>query len=149
MIVGTERQENLLDLFPAGISGWNPRSFRGRVKERSIVSSTPTVRKERRQPTPEEFQDVQAGPEFQQLRKTFRSFTFPMSVAFFIWYIAYVLIATYFPEQMGQPFLGLNVGLWFGLAQFLTTFIITWIYVVYANKRIEPQAAEIREKMEG
>ncbi|AGF71836.1 DUF485 domain-containing protein [Corynebacterium halotolerans] len=92
---------------------------------------------------------MQASPQFGKLRKTYRSFTFPMSVAFFIWYIAYVLTATYFPEQMGQPFLGLNVGLWLGLAQFLTTFLITYIYVVYANKNIEPQAAEIREEMEG
>lgn len=92
---------------------------------------------------------MQASPQFRKLRKTFRSFAFPMSVAFFVWYIVYVLIATYFPEQMGQPFLGLNVGLWFGLAQFLTTFIITWIYVVFANKKLEPQQAAIREKMEG
>lgn len=92
---------------------------------------------------------MQASPQFRTLRKTFRSFAFPMSVAFFVWYIVYVLIATYFPEQMGQPFLGLNVGLWFGLAQFLTTFIITWIYVVFANKKLEPQQAAIREKMEG
>jgi uncharacterized membrane protein (DUF485 family) len=37
----------------------------------------------------------------------------------------------------------------FGLLQFLTTFAITWIYVVYANKNIEPQSAAIREAMEG
>ena len=44
---------------------------------------------------------------------------------------------------------GWNIGLVFGLAQFLTTFIITWIYVKYANKNIEPKSAAIREELEG
>ena len=50
---------------------------------------------------------------------------------------------------MGRPLAGLNVGLWLGLAQFFTTFLITWIYVRWANKNIEPRAAHIREVMEG
>ena len=49
---------------------------------------------------------------------------------------------------MAQPLWGLNVGIWFGLAQFVTTFLITFLYVVYANKNIEPQSAAIREAME-
>ena len=44
---------------------------------------------------------------------------------------------------------GWNVGLVFGLAQFVTTFAITWIYVKYANKKIEPRSAAIREALEG
>ncbi|MHA2788429.1 DUF485 domain-containing protein [Corynebacterium sp. S7] len=92
---------------------------------------------------------MQKSPQFQKLRKTYRQFTFPVSVAFFVWYMFYVLVATYLPDQMAQPFWGLNVGLWLGLAQFATTFLITWAYVVYANKNIEPQAAAIREEMEG
>ena len=50
---------------------------------------------------------------------------------------------------MARPFLGLNLGLWLGLAQFLTTFLITWVYVKWANKNIEPRAAHIRQEMEG
>ena len=44
---------------------------------------------------------------------------------------------------------GFTIGIVFGLLQFLTTFVITWVYVRYANKNIEPQAAAIREAMEG
>ena len=50
---------------------------------------------------------------------------------------------------MARPFLGLNLGLWMGLAQFITTFAITYVYVKWANKNIEPRAAQIREEMEG
>lgn len=92
---------------------------------------------------------MQQSPEFQELRSTFRGFTFPVMIVAFIWYVVYVLLATFLPETMGRPFLGLNVGLWLGLAQFITTFLITWIYVRWANANIEPRAAHIRQEMEG
>lgn len=92
---------------------------------------------------------MQQSPEFQELRSTFRGFTFPVMIVAFIWYVVYVLLATFLPEAMARPFLGLNVGLWLGLAQFLTTFLITWIYVRWANANIEPRAAHIRQEMEG
>ncbi|MBZ8176326.1 DUF485 domain-containing protein [Corynebacterium poyangense] len=92
---------------------------------------------------------MQQSQEFHELRSAYRSFTFPMSVAFFLWYVAYVLLSIFFPAQMSIPFLGMNVGLWLGVLQFVTTFIITWAYIKYANQNIEPKAAAIREKMEG
>ena len=104
---------------------------------------------QRREPTPQEFVDMQKSPQFQELRSSYRNFTFPVSIAFFLWYIFYVVYATFWPEVMARPFLGMNIGLWLGIAQFITTFLITWAYVVYANKNIEPRAAAIREEMEG
>lgn len=105
--------------------------------------------KKRREPTAQEFREMQQSPEFRDLKSAFRSFTFPMSVAFFIWYILYVLMATYMPDFMGKPVVGsVNMGIFLGFAQFLTTFLITWIYIRYANKNIEPRAAAIRAAME-
>lgn len=92
---------------------------------------------------------MQRSPEFQNLRSTFRGFTFPTMIAALVWYIFYVLLATFAPEFMAQPLLGLNWGLWMGLLQFVTTFLITWVYVQWANKNIEPRAAAIRQEMEG
>ncbi|MGP6174965.1 DUF485 domain-containing protein [Corynebacterium sp. A21] len=92
---------------------------------------------------------MQASPEFRDLKSTFRGFAFPMSVAFFVWYIAYVVAATFLPEVMSTMIMpGLNVGLLLGLLQFLTTFVITWVYVRFANKNLEPRQAAIREAME-
>lgn len=92
---------------------------------------------------------MQESGQFADLRKTFRGFTFPVFIAALVWYFVYMVSAIYFPEVMGRPFLGMNVGIWFGLAQFVTTFAITWIYVVYANKNFEPRQAAIRAEMEG
>ncbi|WIM68362.1 DUF485 domain-containing protein [Corynebacterium breve] len=114
------------------------------------MSSVPAAAGDtRREPTSEDFIAMQNSPQFQKLRATYRNFTFPVSIAFFVWFVFYVVVATYMPDTMAKPFLGLNVGIWLGLGQFLTTFLITYVYVVYANKNIEPQAAAIREEMEG
>ena len=92
---------------------------------------------------------MEASPQFGKLRKTYFSFIFPMSIVFSVWYFAYVLTAIYAPGLMAVEILGLNFAMWFGMAQLCTTFLITGLYVWYANTRIEPQAAAIRQKMEG
>lgn len=92
---------------------------------------------------------MQASPQFQELRSTFRKFSFPMAVAFFVWYIFYLLVATFATDWMATPIGGgFNYGIVFGLLQFATTFLITWIYVQYSNKQIEPRAAAVRQQME-
>lgn len=113
------------------------------------MAGSTAVPQQRREPTPDEFVAMQKSPEFQELRGTFRGFTFPVMIAAFVWYVFYVLLATFAPSLMAQPLLGLNVGLWLGLLQFVTTFAITWVYVKWANKNIEPRAAHIRQEMEG
>ena len=104
---------------------------------------------ERRLLTPEEYREAHASPEFQELKRRFRAFAFPMTVAFLAWYLLYVLLSTYAPEFMGTPVFGnVSVGLIFGLLQFVSTFVITHIYVVHANKRTDPIADEMRERLE-
>lgn len=103
----------------------------------------------RRKPTGDEYIAMQNSPQFAELKKTFRSFTFPVFVAALIWYVVYVVTATFIPEFMAQPMWGMNVGIWFGLAQFVTTFAITWAYVMFANKVLTPKQDAIREEMEG
>ena len=100
--------------------------------------------------TPEEFKAVQDSDEFQGLRKAFRSFAFPMAVAFLVWYFAYVLMSTYAEDLMSTPVWGnLNLGLLFGLGQFVTTFLITYLYVGHANRNLDPVAAKLRDHLEG
>ena len=93
---------------------------------------------------------VQAGPEFRELRRRMRGFAFPMAAAFLLWYLAFVLLASYARELMATPVLGVvNLGLVIGLAQFVTTFALTAAYVRYAERRLDPLAARLREQIEG
>jgi uncharacterized membrane protein (DUF485 family) len=104
---------------------------------------------ERRLLTPEEYRAAQDSPEFIELKRRFRRFAFPMTVAFFGWYLAYVLLSTYAPDFMAQEVFGnVSVGILLGLAQFVSTFAITHLYVSHANRRTDPIADEMRERLE-
>jgi uncharacterized membrane protein (DUF485 family) len=78
-----------------------------------------------------------------------RSFIFPMTVAFFLWYLLYVLLSAYARDFMGTKIVGnINVALIFGLLQFLSTFLIAWYYSRYASRKLDPLADSIRSKMD-
>ncbi|WP_369132215.1 DUF485 domain-containing protein [Modestobacter sp. I12A-02662] len=104
---------------------------------------------ERRLLTPEEYRAAQNSPEFAELRRKFRSFAVPMTVAFLVWYLLYVLLSTYAQDFMSTRVFGnVNVGLLLGLAQFVTTFLITQLYVRHAGKSTDPIADEMRNRLE-
>jgi uncharacterized membrane protein (DUF485 family) len=108
-----------------------------------------TPPEERRMLTPEEYRQAQDSPEFTELRRRFRRFAFPMTVAFFTWYLLYVLLSTYADDFMAEEVFGnVNVGLLLGLAQFATTFLITQLYVRHAGRNTDPISDEMRERLE-
>lgn len=103
-----------------------------------------------REVTTPDWQAVEAEPDFQELRKRLRNFVFPVTGLFLGWYLVYVLLATFAPDFMAIPLLGnLNVGLLFGLLQFVSTFVITAWYVRFADRRLDPLAGKIREDLGG
>ncbi len=98
---------------------------------------------------PTVYEEVQRTPEFQDLRHRLRRFVFPMSVAFLLWYLLYVLLASFAPAFMATKLAGnINIGLVIGLLQFVSTFAITAIYVRYANRRLDPSAERLRVMIE-
>ncbi|MFE1379535.1 DUF485 domain-containing protein [Streptomyces sp. NPDC058740] len=101
------------------------------------------------QPTTEEFVEVQESAEFGELRRTYRSFAFPLTIAFIAWYLLYVLLSNYAGDFMGTKLFGnINVALVLGLGQFATTFLIAWLYSRHAANRLDPQAEAIKARME-
>lgn len=100
-------------------------------------------------PNGPQFQEIQNSPEFQELRSRLRRFVFPMSAVFLLWYTAYVLLGAFAHDFMAIKVWGdINVGLLIGLGQFVSTFIITAIYVRFANRELDPRAAAIRSEIE-
>ncbi|GAA5189349.1 DUF485 domain-containing protein [Rugosimonospora acidiphila] len=92
---------------------------------------------------------VQDSAEFRALRRAFRSFVFPTTVAFLVWYALYVVLSAYARGFMGTKVVGhINVALVFGLLQFASTFLIAWGYARYAGRRLDPDAARLREAIE-
>ena len=88
---------------------------------------------------------VQRSAAFQQVRRRYRRFVLPASAAFLVWYLAYVVTATVAPDLMARPVVGVfNVAMAAGLAQFASTFLLTWAYVRHARLRRDKLALELR-----
>ncbi|MFH8611380.1 DUF485 domain-containing protein [Streptomyces sp. NPDC018029] len=100
-------------------------------------------------PSTEEFIQVQGSSEFGELRRSHRSFAFPLTIAFIAWYLVYVLLSNYAGDFMGTKLFGnINVALILGLGQFLTTFLIAWFYSRHAAAQLDPKAEGIKSRME-
>ncbi|MER5444035.1 DUF485 domain-containing protein [Streptomyces sp. NPDC059690] len=108
-------------------------------------SKTPT-----QLPPTEAFVAEAESAEFGELRRSYRSFAFPLTVGFIAWYLLYVLLSNYAGDFMGTKLFGnINVALVLGLAQFLTTFLIAWWYSRHAAAKLDPKAEAIKSRMEG
>jgi uncharacterized membrane protein (DUF485 family) len=100
-------------------------------------------------PAAPNWREVQASPEFTQLRARLRRFVFPMTAIFIGWYLLYVLLADYAHDFMSTKIVGnINVALVLGLLQFVSTFLITSLYVRHANRHLDPVADKIRSEIE-
>ncbi|MFD8557327.1 DUF485 domain-containing protein [Streptosporangium canum] len=96
------------------------------------------------------YEHIQGEERFQELKRRFRSWAFPMTAAFLAWYLLYVVLSAWARDFMGTKVFGnINVALIFGLLQFVSTFLIAWAYSRYAEKKIDPVADEIRHEAEG
>ncbi|WP_376774006.1 DUF485 domain-containing protein [Allostreptomyces psammosilenae] len=92
---------------------------------------------------------VAASPDFHRLRRTHRSFVFPMTIAFVLWYLLYVLLSNYAPGFMGTTVVGsINIAFVLGIAQFVSTFAIAWVYRSFAARRLDGDADRIRAEVE-
>ncbi|MDT8916164.1 DUF485 domain-containing protein [Amycolatopsis sp. PS_44_ISF1] len=100
-------------------------------------------------PPEADWTQVQQSAEFRELRGRLRRFVFPMAGLFLTWYLLYVLLADYAHGFMNTKLAGnFTVGLLFGLLQFVSTFVITGLYVRYANRKLDPLSDRIRADLE-
>jgi uncharacterized membrane protein (DUF485 family) len=96
------------------------------------------------------YTEIQRSERFQELKRRHRSIAFPLAAIFLAWYFLYVLLADYAHDFMSHKLTGnITVGLVMGLLQFVSTFVITAVYVRFANKHLDPVAMELRDKLEG
>jgi len=82
--------------------------------------------------------------EFQELRRRYRGFAFPATVAFLSWYLLYVVMSNWATDFMSHKLWGnINVALVFGLLQFVTTFVLAYVYSKFSTKNLDPLAAQL------
>jgi uncharacterized membrane protein (DUF485 family) len=85
--------------------------------------------------------------EFVELRKKFRGFVIPATIAFMSWYLLYVVMSNWAHDFMSTQVVGnINVALVFGLLQFVTTFLIAWLYGRYMGRNVDPLARGLEQR---
>ncbi len=95
------------------------------------------------------YERIRATDDFAHLKKTYLGFVVPMTVAFFAWYLLYVVASNWAGGLMDHKLLGnINVALVWGLLQFLTTFGIAIWYARFAAARMDPIADRLRDEFE-
>ncbi|SOB81786.1 DUF485 domain-containing protein [Streptomyces sp. 1331.2] len=93
----------------------------------------------------EVYRAVQASAAFQAIRHSYRSFAFPVAGLFLGWYLLYVAAQAAAPGLMRTPVAGpLNVAWLLGLSQFVTTFLLTWLYARNARTKRDRAALGLR-----
>ena len=111
----------------------------------SSVSSTP-LHTQRDARVTAVYYKMHASAEFQELRRRYRSFAIPWTVAFLVWYMLYVIMSNWATDFMNIRVVGnINAALVFGLLQFASTFLIAFLYARKAHRDFDPLATKLEE----
>ncbi len=90
---------------------------------------------------------LHATPEFTELRRRYRGFVIPATIAFFVWYALFVVMSMWAGDFMSTKVIGnINVALIFGLLQFVTTFALAFVYARFSNAKLDPLARSLDEQ---
>ncbi|MFE0458318.1 DUF485 domain-containing protein [Kitasatospora sp. NPDC058965] len=93
----------------------------------------------------EVYRGVQHSRAFQDIRHSYRSFVFPATAVFLGWYLLYVTLQAAAPELMRTPLAGpFSVAWLLGLLQFVSTFLLTWLYSRNARTKRDRAALGLR-----
>ena len=94
------------------------------------------------------YDELHQAADFIELRRRFRRFVFPATAAFLSWYLLYVVMSNWADDFMSKQVVGhINVALVFGLLQFVSTFLIAWLYARFASRKLDPAAEQVRASM--
>jgi uncharacterized membrane protein (DUF485 family) len=96
------------------------------------------------------YEAVRASRDFWTIQRRYGSFVRPVCTLFIIWYFLFVMIAVFAPGFMRINVFGdVNVGLCFGVLQFVSTFVIAMSYRGWARRRLDPLSDRLRHRLEG
>jgi uncharacterized membrane protein (DUF485 family) len=91
---------------------------------------------------------VAKDPEMVELEHRHTRFVWPATVFFLIYYMALNILAGTSPGLMGRKLFGeFTFGYLFALSQFVMAFVVAWVYSRWAASRMDPLAADLREKL--
>jgi uncharacterized membrane protein (DUF485 family) len=91
---------------------------------------------------------VAKDPEMVELERRHTRFVWPATIFFLVYYMALNILAGTSPDLMGKKLFGqFTFGYLFALSQFVMAFVVAWVYSRWAATRMDPLAADLREKL--
>ena len=91
---------------------------------------------------------VGKDPEMAELEHRHQRFVWPVTIFFLVYYLSLPILVGVAPDFMGTKVFGqFTVGYLFALSQFLMAFVVAWLYARWAANRMDPLAADLREKL--
>ncbi len=65
-------------------------------------------------------------------------------MAFLAWYLLYVVLSNWAHDFMSTKVVGnVNLALVIGILQFVTTFVLAWMYSRYSTAKLDPLAQKL------
>ena len=93
-----------------------------------------------------DWQRIERSDEFRELVRRRRSFVVPATIFFLVYYMAFILLAGYAPDFMGESvYEGLTVGYCYALTQFVMVFGLGLWYLRKSEKEFDPLADKVVE----
>ncbi len=98
---------------------------------------------------PTQLDEIERLPEFIALTKARRKIVVPLAIISIVAYFALILIIAFSPGTLANSLLGgtTSVGIALGLGLIFLCFIVTGIYVTYANNVIEPLVIAVKKRI--
>jgi uncharacterized membrane protein (DUF485 family) len=91
-----------------------------------------------------DWERIERSDEFRELVKRRRSFVVPATIFFLAYYMAFIIIAGYAPDFMGESvYQGLTVGYCYALTQFAMVFTLGLLYLRKADREFDPLADRV------
>ncbi|MGA8210244.1 MAG: DUF485 domain-containing protein [Nocardioidaceae bacterium] len=93
------------------------------------------------------YEELAASDDFRELRRRYRAFAIPWTLAFLAWYLLYVVMSNWANGFMDTKVVGnINIALVFGILQFVSTFGIAFLYSRHAARRFDPLADRLKAR---
>jgi len=88
-----------------------------------------------------DWEAIERSEEFRELVHKRRSFVVPATIFFLAYYMAFIIVAGYAPDFMGESvYQGLTVGYCYALTQFVMVFVLGLWYLRKSESEFDPLA---------
>lgn len=93
---------------------------------------------------------ILSSPEFKAIVRSKNSISIILTIIELFIYFGFILLLAYGKEFLSQKFYGsITVGIPIGIGVIILSWILTGLYVMWANKSYDEKVSGIREKLGG